>query len=51
MVTLEQAARAWTAPGRVMSPSLAEVAAARAAQPHSTADAHPSTGQQRRESR
>ena len=46
MVTLEQAARAWTALGRVMYPSLAEVEAALAGQSHSTADAHPMTSQQ-----
>lgn len=50
MVTLEQAARAWTALGRVMYPSLAEVEAALAGQSHSTADAHTMTSQQTHES-
>ncbi len=60
MVTLEQAARAWTALGRVMYPSLAEVEAslaevqaALAGQAHSTgdgADARPMTSQQTHES-
>ena len=51
MVTLEQAARAWTALGRVMYPSLAEVEAALADQSHSTvdgADAHTMTTSPRR---
>ena len=49
MVTIEQAARAWIALGRVMYPSLAEVEAALAGQSHSTvdgADAHHMTSQQ-----
>ena len=46
MVTLEQAARAWAALGRVMYPSLAEVEAALAGQSHSTVDAHTTTSQQ-----
>lgn len=50
MVTLEQAAGAWTALGRVMYPSLAEVEAALAGQSHSTVDAHPMTSQQTHES-
>ena len=50
MVTLEQAARAWTALGRVMYPSLAEVEAALAGQSHSTVDAHTTTSQQTHES-
>ena len=50
MVTLEQAAGAWTALGRVMYPSLAEVEAALADQSHSTADAHTTTSQQTHES-
>ena len=50
MVTLEQAARAWIALGRVMYPSLAEVEAALADQSHSTADAHATTRQQTHES-
>ena len=53
MVTLEQAARAWIALGRVMYPSLAEVEAALAGQSHSTvdgADAHHMTSQQTHES-
>lgn len=50
MVTLERAARAWIALGRVMYPSLAEVEAALADQSHSTADAHTTTGQQTHES-
>ena len=53
MVTLEQAARAWTNLGRVLYPSLAEVEAALADQSNSTVDMagdHPITSQQTHES-
>ena len=53
MPSMEQAAKAWAALGRVMYPSLAEVDASLTGRSHSTVDkvgTHPMTSQQLHES-